>query len=74
MTHLVLRSGLFGDSLRVMIDLLESSPKLESLSFEEVRFYWFISSPLGGLNLIVQARGEPRKGLYKENNISLILQ
>ncbi|XP_058212687.1 putative FBD-associated F-box protein At5g56390 [Rhododendron vialii] len=35
MTHLVLHSELFGDSFRVMIDLLENSPKLESLNFEE---------------------------------------
>ncbi|KAF7116812.1 hypothetical protein RHSIM_RhsimUnG0013000 [Rhododendron simsii] len=35
MTHLVLHSELFGDSFGVMIDLLENSPKLESLNFEE---------------------------------------
>ncbi|KAG5551554.1 hypothetical protein RHGRI_009829 [Rhododendron griersonianum] len=39
MTHLVLHSELFGDSFGVMIDLLENSPKLESLNFEEVRIY-----------------------------------
>ncbi|KAI8558066.1 hypothetical protein RHMOL_Rhmol04G0059600 [Rhododendron molle] len=35
MTHLVLHSELFGDSFGVMIDLLENSPQLESLNFEE---------------------------------------